>query len=124
VSFVSFACDSGHRGGGDSRCKVSAAVQSWWIRRSTNTKKNLSHTIPAIAVVLCLSIAAVEFYRVRELFAALAIFAVLFGTIGTALLILFLIQMAAVMGVNRLEMGIVRARVRHTAASVRAPRRI
>jgi hypothetical protein len=71
-----------------------------------------------------LSIAVAEFYRVRELFAALAIFAVLFSTIGTALLILFLIQKAALMGVNRLEMGIVRVRARHTAASVRAPRRI
>ena len=42
-------------------------------------KQNLSYTIPAIASVLCLSIAVAEFYQVRELFAALAIFAVLFG---------------------------------------------
>ena len=87
-------------------------------------KQNLSYTIPAIASVLCLSIAVAEFYQVRELFAALAIFAVLFGTLGTALLILFLIQKAALKGVSCLEMGMVRVRARHTAASVRAPQRI
>ena len=87
-------------------------------------RQNLSHTIPASAAVLCFSIAVAEFYQVRELFAALAIFAVLFGTIGTALLILFLIQKAALKGVTCLEMGMVRVRARQTAASVRAPRRI
>ena len=87
-------------------------------------RQNLSHTIPTIAAVLCLSIAAAEFYQVRELFAALAIFAVLVGTLGTALLILFLIQKAALKGVTCPEMGMVRVRARHTAASVRAPRRI
>jgi hypothetical protein len=55
-------------------------------------RQNCSDTILAIAAVLCLSIAVAEFYQVRELFAALGIFAVLFGTIGTALLILFLTQ--------------------------------
>ena len=70
-----------------------------------------------IPVVLCLFIAAAEFYNVRELFAALAIFAVLFGTLGTALLILFLIQKAVLPGVASVEMGMVRVRVRHTAAS-------
>jgi hypothetical protein len=85
-------------------------------------RQNLSHTIPAIAAVLCLSIAVADFYQVRELFAALAIFAVLFGTIGAALLILFLIQKAALKGVTCLEMGMVRVRARHTAASVRTPR--
>ena len=87
-------------------------------------KQNLSYTIPAIASVLCLSIAVAEFYQVRELFATLAIFAVLFGTLGTALLILVLIQKAALKRVTCLEMGMVRVRARHTAASVRAPRRI
>ena len=81
-------------------------------------KQSLSHTLPAIAAGLCLSIAVVEFYQVRELFAALAIFAVLFGTIGTALLILFLIQKAALRGVTCLEMGMVRVRARRTAAPV------
>jgi hypothetical protein len=85
-------------------------------------RQNLSHTILASAAVLCLSIAVAEFYQVRELVAALAIFAVLFGTIGTALLILFLIQKAALKGVICLEMGVVRVRARHTAAPVRAPR--
>ena len=87
-------------------------------------RQNLSHTIPASAAVLCFSIAVAEFYQVRELFAALAIFAVLFGTIGTALLIVFLIQKAALKGVACLEMGMVRVRARHTAASVHALRRI
>jgi hypothetical protein len=82
-------------------------------------KQSLSHTLPAIAAGLCLFIAVVEFYQVRELLAALAIFAVLFGTIGTALLILFLIQKAALKGVTRLEMGMVRVRARHTAVPVR-----
>jgi hypothetical protein len=87
-------------------------------------KQNLPHTIPAIAAVLCLSIAVAEFYQVRELFAALTIFAVLFGTIGMALLILILIQKAALKGMTCLGTGMVRFRARHTAASVRAPRRI
>ena len=87
-------------------------------------KQSFFHSIPAIVAVLCLSIAVAEFYQVRELFAALAIFAVLFGTIGTALLILFLIQKAALKGVTCLEMGLVRVRARHSAASVRAPWRI
>ena len=87
-------------------------------------KQDLSYAIAAIASVLCLSIAVAEFYQVRELFAALAIFAVLFGTIGTALLILFLIQKAALKGVTCLEMGMVRVRARHSVATVRAPRRI
>jgi hypothetical protein len=87
-------------------------------------RQNLSHTIPSIAAVLCLSIAVAEFYQVRELFAALAIFAVLFGTLGAVLLTLFLIQKAALKGVTCLEMGMVRVRARHTATSVRARRGI
>ena len=60
----------------------------------------------AAAVVLGLlglSAAGAEFYPVRELAAALIIFSVLFGTIGTALLSLLLIQQAATKAVACME---------------------
>jgi hypothetical protein len=52
----------------------------------------------AIAMVLGLSLAAAEFYSVRELLASLIIFSVLFGTMGTAVLLLILIQEAVLKG--------------------------
>jgi hypothetical protein len=79
--------------------------------------KNFSRTIPAIAAVLCLLVAVAEFYQVRELFAALAIFAVLFGTLATAFLILFLIEKKALKGVTGLEVGMARVRARRAAVS-------
>jgi hypothetical protein len=57
----------------------------------------------AAVVVIATPLAAVEFYSVREFAAALLIFSVLFGAIGTVLLSLILIQAAAVKGVARIE---------------------
>jgi len=57
----------------------------------------------ATAVILGSSLAAAEFYPVRELAAALIIFSVLFGTTGIALLSLILIQEAALKGVAHIE---------------------
>ena len=83
-------------------------------------KPNHSYEIPmAIAAVVGISIAAVGFYPVRELVAALAIFSILFGTVGMALLILFLIQEVAEKGVTHLEARLARVRARHSAASAR-----
>jgi hypothetical protein len=50
-----------------------------------------------------IAIAAIGFYRVRELVAALIIFSVLFGILGIALLTLFLIQELALKGGSELE---------------------
>ena len=73
----------------------------------------------ATAVILGTSLAAAEFYSVRELAAAFIIFAVLFGTIGTAILSLILIQEAALKGVARIE---ARLAQRHGDPVLRNPR--
>jgi hypothetical protein len=81
-------------------------------------KTNCFRWVPiVIAVVLWLSIGAVELYPVRELVAALIIFSVLFGTMGIALLSLFLIQDLALKGVAHLESHMAYVRVRHGAIS-------
>lgn len=82
-------------------------------------KTNCFHGVPIVIAVLGLSmsIGAAEFYSVRELVAALIIFSILFGTIGMALLILFLIQDLALKGVAHLESGMAYIRVPHGAIS-------
>jgi len=72
----------------------------------------------AVAGILGLYLAAVEFYSVRELAAALIIFTVFFGTIGTALLSLILIQETALKGVARIE---ARLAQRHGHPVLRSP---
>lgn len=72
----------------------------------------------ATAVVLGTFPAAAEFYSVRELAAALIIFSVLFGTIGTAVLSLILIQEAALKRVARME---ARLAQRHGHPVLRSP---
>jgi ABC-type phosphate transport system permease subunit len=87
-------------------------------KRQTNMKTNCFHGVPSvIAVVLGLSIGAAEFYSVRELVAALIIFSILFGTMGMALLSLFLIQDLALKGVAHLESRMAYVRIRHGAIS-------
>lgn len=84
----------------------------------TNMKQDHFHHIPiVIVVVLMLSVCVVEFYAVRELAAALIIFGVLFGTIGTVLLILILIEETALKGMSYVEERVSCVRTRHTAVS-------
>ena len=64
-----------------------------------------------------MAIAAMGFYQVRELVAALVIFSILFGIMGMALLILFLIQEVALKGVTQVEARLACVRVRHIAVS-------
>ena len=64
-----------------------------------------------------MAIAAMGFYQVRELVAALVIFSILFGIMGMALLILFLIQEVALKGVTQVEARLACVRARHIAVS-------
>ena len=73
-----------------------------------------SCTIPAVTAVALATVIGVDFYRVRELLAALLIFTVLFCTAGMALLILFLLQESALRGMTYCEAGMARVRARHT----------
>ena len=57
-----------------------------------------------------MAVAAMRFYQVRELLAALLIFSLLFSADGIVLLILFLIQEAALKGVNCIEAACLRVR--------------
>ncbi len=61
------------------------------------------------------ALAAMASYQVREAVAALIIFSVVLSTVGTVLLVLILIQKAALEGVIRLEGSVARVRARHAA---------
>ena len=69
----------------------------------------------AIVGAIAVSLIAVGFYPAREFLAALLIFGVLFGTVGMALLTLFLVQELALKGVTQLEALLAYARARHAA---------
>jgi hypothetical protein len=58
--------------------------------------------------------AAMEVYVVRELMAALAIFAVLFSAAGTALLIMVAVEESISTGRTHLEARLVRVRARNS----------
>ena len=74
---------------------------------------NADHSkILAAAAVVGLVFAAAEFYVVRELPAALAMFAVMFGAAGTALLIVVAVEESILTGMMRLEARLVRVRAR------------
>ena len=76
-------------------------------------KQGHHYQIPStVLAAIGVAIAAVEFYQVRELLAALLIFSVLFGAVGMTLLILFLIQEVALKGVTRLEARVAYVRAR------------
>ena len=64
-------------------------------------KPNL--VVRAMVVVLGVSAAAFEFYPVRELVAALLMFSIVFGVVGTGLLILIATEELALKGMTRLE---------------------
>jgi hypothetical protein len=90
------------------------------MQRRAYMKPNHFHQILiVIPVVLALSVAAAEFYPVRELFAALVIFAVLFGTFEMALLIVFLVEETALKAVTHLESLLTYVRAEHAAAPSR-----
>lgn len=65
--------------------------------------------------LVALIIAAMAFYQVRELIAALVIFSVLFGALGATLLMLFFVQDATLKGVTQLEARMAYVRTRHGA---------
>jgi hypothetical protein len=71
----------------------------------------------AIVGAIAVALVAIAFYPVRELLAALLIFSVLSGTVGMALLILFLVQELALKGVTQLEARLACVRARHAAIS-------
>jgi hypothetical protein len=71
----------------------------------------------AVLATIGVAIGAVGFYQVRELLAALLMFSVLFGAVGLALLILFLIQEVALKGLTLLEARAAYLRAGHTGVS-------
>lgn len=73
----------------------------------------------ALAVGPALTVAAAEFYRVRELLAALAIFTLLFGALGMVLLVGFLAEEAVVKGAEHFEASLAYVRARPHAAMVK-----
>ena len=80
--------------------------------------KIYNHPVPKVVVgVFGLALSAAAFYQVRELLAALVIFSVVFSTVGTAFLILVLIEEAALKGITLLEARMVCVRARYTAVS-------
>lgn len=84
-------------------------------------KQGHHYQIPkAVPAVIGVAIAAVGFYRVRELLAALLIFSVLFSAVGMGLLILFFVQEVALKGVTRLEARLPYLRAWHSAVSGQA----
>jgi len=71
------------------------------------------HTILAPAIAVILVVSAMKFYVVRELMAALVIFAVLFSVAATALLVMAGIEESIFTGITLLEARVrVRARNR------------
>jgi hypothetical protein len=75
-----------------------------------------NHAVRAIALVLGISLAGVEFYSVRELVAALLMFSVLFGIVGAGFLILFATEELALKGMTLLESQLAYVRARTTAS--------
>jgi hypothetical protein len=80
-------------------------------------KRGHAFQVEAAVGAIGLTVAAIGFYEVRELLAALVIFTVLFGSLGVAIVILFLIQELALKGVTRLEACLAGVRARHVAAN-------
>ena len=88
--------------------KQTRSPQPWTMKRSH------SHQVQAVVGALGVAVAAMRFYQVRELLAALLIFSLLFAAVGIALLILFLIHEAALKGVNCIEARVVCVRAWHS----------
>ena len=97
--------------------RVTLHVGDLTTRRMSTLTRNHRHRIQALACAMGIAIAAIGFYRVRELVAALIIFSVLFGILGIALLTLFLIQELALKGVIQVGARLAGVRARHSDAS-------
>jgi len=69
--------------------------------------------ILAATIAVGLVVATMEFYVVRELAAALVIFAVLFSAVGTALLIMVVVEESILTGITHLEARLVRVRAQN-----------
>jgi hypothetical protein len=83
-------------------------------------KRDRYYLIPtAVMAAIGVARAAVGFYEVRELLAALLMFSLIFCIVGIALLIVFLIQEVALQGLNRLEARAVYVRASYSGASDR-----
>jgi hypothetical protein len=85
--------------------------------RISTVKRNHWYQIQAIAGATGLAIAAIGFYRVRELVAALIIFSFLFGIVGIALLTLISIHELALKRVIQVLARLACVRPRHAAVS-------
>jgi hypothetical protein len=80
------------------------------IFRASYLRKAIRTVIAAIAIG---ATAAISF-QVRELAAALLIFSIVFGTIGIAILLLVLVEEAALQGISRIATGLAHVRDRLT----------
>ena len=69
--------------------------------------------ILAVTIAVGLVVAATESYVVRELTAALVMFAVLFSAVGAALLIMVAIEESISTGITHLEARLVRVRAQN-----------
>jgi hypothetical protein len=77
-----------------------------------------SYKLPAVIAFFIAMFIGSEFYRIRELLAALAMFTLLFGILGMAFLTMFLVEQSALKGVSYFEAGLARVRAEHHNASV------
>jgi hypothetical protein len=75
--------------------------------------------LKAVIAAGAIALAATYFYAIRDLLAALLIFSVLFAVVGTALLILILLQEAALWGVTQVESHWTNVRARYVAAAAK-----
>jgi hypothetical protein len=86
--------------------------------QNVTMKRGRSYQVgKAVVCAVGVAIAAMGFYQVREMIAALVIFSILFGTMGIALLMLFLIQEIALRGVTQVEARVACVRARHIPVS-------
>ncbi len=77
-----------------------------------------SYRLPAIIAFFIAMFIGFEFYRIRELLAALAMFTLLFGILGMASLMMFLVEQSALKGVSYFEAVLARVKVGHSNSSV------
>jgi hypothetical protein len=75
-----------------------------------------NHAVRAMAVVLGISVAAFEFYPVREVLAALLMFSILFGIVGAGFLILIATEELALKGMTLLESRLAYIQARTTTS--------
>lgn len=85
-------------------------------------KRAYAYQLEVIVGAIGMATAAIEFYEVRELVAALIIFTLLFGTLAVALLTLVLIQRTVLKGLTQFESCAVYVRAQHAALSIQRRR--